>query len=190
MDQAYAYLSDEELYRMLSDPKHREHAFAEIYRRYSQRVYVYCRKIVLNTHDAEDAFQETFLKFLNSVSETRTMTNLPGFLLTIARNCCMDILGKRRQHVELVEEWHGAACDQTVEQDELNQLITMALELLPFQWREAIVLQLYADLSYDEIAQALNVPVTTIRNWICRGKQRLREILQPYFTERDVESPQ
>jgi RNA polymerase sigma-70 factor (ECF subfamily) len=186
----YTQRSDSELYQLLSDRQHREQAFAEIYRRYSHRVFVYCRKIVQNTRDAEDAFQDTFMKFLSSASNTRVMSNLLGYLLSIARNCCMDIVNKRHQHTELVEELHGATTDSSVEQNELGDLITMALELLPFQWREAVVLQLYADMSYEEIAQTLEVPVTTVRNWICRGKQRLREILQPYFDERDVESPQ
>lgn len=189
MDRDYALLGDGELYSLLTQRQHRERAFAEIYRRYSHRVFVYCRKILQNTNDAEDAFQDTFLKFLDSASASRQMTNLPGYLLTIARNCCMDILNKRSPHVELVEELHGASNDHTVEQDEINHLITMALELLPFHWREAIVLQLYADMSYQDIAHVLEVPVTTVRNWICRGKQRLREILQPYFDEHDVESP-
>lgn len=186
----YVALSDAELYRLLSDDEQREAAFTEIYRRYSQRLFAYCRKILGNAHDAEDAFQETFIKFLNSIQQERTMTNLPAYLLMIARNTCMDMIGQRRQHVELVEDIHTGTMDYTVEQNEINQLLTMALELLPQEWREAVVLQLYANMTYGEIAEVMKVPVTTIRNWICRGKQRLRDILQPYFNERDVESPQ
>ncbi|MCS7000273.1 MAG: RNA polymerase sigma factor [Bacteroidota bacterium] len=191
MAQDYSGLSDSELYSLLSQPDHREAAFGELYRRYSHRVFVYCRKILGNSHDADDAFQETFIKLLGSASPKRQMTNFPAFLLTIARNTCRDMLAVRhREHVELIEELHGVACDFSVEQNEINQLITMALDLLPFEWREAIVLQLYANMSYSEIAEAMGVPVTTVRNWICRGKQRLREILQPYFDERDVRSAQ
>lgn len=190
MARDYTALSDSELYRLLSDFEQREAAFAVIYRRYSQRLYAYCRKILANTQDAEDAFQETFVKFLNSIDRERTMTNLPAYLLRIARNTCMDIIEQRRQHIELVEDIHASAIDHTVEQNEINQLLTMALDLLPHAWREAVVLQLYANMSYGEIAEAMNVPVTTVRNWICRGKQRLRDILQPYFNERNVESPQ
>jgi len=188
MAQLYAHLSDAELYRYLSLPEHRERAFEEIYRRYGQRVYVYCRKILFNTHDAEDAFQDTFLKFLNSVSPNREMTNLAAYLLTIARTTCMDMFAKRREHVEVLDELHGK-WDDTVESNEINELIEMALQLLPAEWREAVILQLYAGFSYEEIADSLGVPVTTVRNWLCRGKQRLREILQPYFEERNVEHP-
>jgi RNA polymerase sigma-70 factor (ECF subfamily) len=186
----YTTFSDGELYGMLSVREHRERAFAEIYRRYGQRIYAYCRKILLDSRDADDALQETFLKFLGSVRQDRQMTNLPAYLLTIARNVCMDMFEQRRPHVELIEDVHGATDDRSVERDEINSLVTMALDLLPQEWREAVVMQLYASMSYEEISAAMNVPVTTIRNWLCRGKQRLREILQPYFDERDVESPQ
>jgi len=182
----YTLSSDRELYHYLSMPEHRERAFEEIYRRYGQRIYAYCRKILFNTQDAEDAFQSTFLKFLSSVSPDREMTNLPAYLLTIARTTCMDMFAQRHEHAELVEDFHGRP-DQTVEANEINELIEMALHLLPAQWREAVIMQLYANMSYEEIASAFGVPVTTVRNWLCRGRQRLRDILQPYFEERPVE---
>jgi RNA polymerase sigma-70 factor (ECF subfamily) len=185
----YTLSSDRELYHYLSMPEHRERAFEEIYRRYGQRIYAYCRKILFNTQDAEDAFQSTFLKFLSSVSPDREMTNLPAYLLTIARTTCMDMFAQRHEHAELVEDFHGRP-DQTVEANEINELIEMALHLLPAQWREAVIMQLYANMSYEEIASAFGVPVTTVRNWLCRGRQRLREILQPYFEERHVEHPE
>ncbi|MCX7930386.1 MAG: sigma-70 family RNA polymerase sigma factor [Chlorobi bacterium] len=188
MARNYTTCGDSELYTMLSQREHREGAFAEVYRRYGQRIYAYCRKILFDSRDADDALQETFLKFLGSVRGDRLMTNLPAYMLTIARNVCMDMLQQRRPHVELSENIHGTVDDHTVESNEIDALVTMALELLPPQWREAVVMQLYANMSYDEIAAALGVPMTTIRNWVCRGKQRLREILQPYFNERDVES--
>lgn len=159
----YTLLSDGELYRYLSMPDHRERAFEEIYRRYGQRIYVYCCKILFNTQDAEDAFQNTFLKFLSSVSPHREMTNLPAYLLTIARTTCMDMFAQRHEHVELIEDFHGRS-DSTIEANEINDLLEMALQLLPAQWREAVIMQLYANMSYDEIASALGVPVTTVRN--------------------------
>lgn len=135
----YTLSSDRELYHYLSMPEHRERAFEEIYRRYGQRIYAYCRKILFNTQDAEDAFQSTFLKFLSSVSPDREMTNLPAYLLTIARTTCMDMFAQRHEHAELVEDFHGRP-DQTVEANEINELIEMALHLLPAQWREAVIM--------------------------------------------------
>lgn len=183
-------MTDEQLCSLLKQPEHREQAFTEIYRRYSHRVYVYCRKILFHTQDAEDAFQETFLRFLRGCESAEAVTNLPAYLLTIARNQCMNILLSRTSHAVFEESFHHAIPDHSVESNEINQLLTMALELLPHHWREAVVMQLYSNMSYNEIAQALDVPVTTVRNWVCRGKQQLRTILQPYFAEPPLDRTQ
>jgi len=79
--------SDAELYKMLFEDKSTsERAFKEIYARYSKKVLSYCRHFLKTEEDAEDAFQETFVKFYSSKTENREMINLPGFLITIARN--------------------------------------------------------------------------------------------------------
>jgi RNA polymerase sigma-70 factor (ECF subfamily) len=59
----------------------------------------------------------------------------------------------------------------------------MALELLGDEYREALVLQTYNELSYQEIAEIQGVPLTTVRNRIVRAKRKLREIVQPYLAE-------
>lgn len=116
----YTLSSDRELYHYLSMPEHRERAFEEIYRRYGQRIYAYCRKILFNTQDAEDAFQSTFLKFLSSVSPDREMTNLPAYLLTIARTTCMDMFAQRHEHAELVEDFHGSPIKRSKPMKSMN----------------------------------------------------------------------
>ncbi|GAB1370813.1 hypothetical protein MASR1M45_08750 [Candidatus Kapaibacterium sp.] len=63
----------------------------------------------------------------------------------------------------------------------------MGLELLPDMHKEAFILQAFQGLSYSEIAAVLDVPVTTVRNWIVRAKSKLREILLPYFESYRIE---
>ena len=56
----------------------------------------------------------------------------------------------------------------------------------PDDHREAVVLQLYNGYSYDEIGTMMNVPVTTVRNWVVRAKSKLRATLAPYFDNDDL----
>lgn len=182
MDNLQSY-SDAELYAFLGNEKLKERAFSELYGRYSQRVYLYCRKILGDDQAARDIFQDTFIRFLNSARDERDMTNVPAFLLRIARNLCLNFKRDRgMRNVEFNELSVGVA-DKQVESRELAGLITMALELLPDDHREALVLQMYQGMSYEEIAAELQVPVSTVRNWVVRAKKKMREILAPYFAE-------
>ena len=182
MDNLRSY-SDAELYAFLCDEKSKERAFTELYARYSQRVYLYCRKILSDDQAARDIFQDTIIRFLNSAHNEREMTNVPAFLLRIARNLC---LNWKRDHgtknVEFSDLTMGTQ-DRQVESRELAGLITMALDLLPEHHREALVLQMYQGMSYEEIGEELHVPVSTVRNWVVRAKRKMREILAPYFAE-------
>ena len=176
--------SDVELYLLLSHDECKEQAFTELYHRYSQRIYLYCRKVLADDHAARDVFQDTFIRFLNSASRDREMTNVPAFLLRIARNLC---LNHKRDHSSRTVEFNDlniGVHDHQVESRELASLITMALDLLPDDHREALVLQMYHGMSYEEIGEHLHVPVSTVRNWVVRGKKKMREVLAPYFVDK------
>ena len=175
--------SDVDLYYLLRDDSTKEAAFAEIYARYGQRMYMYCRKILGDDHAADDVFQDSFIRFLNSVKEERQMTNVAAFLLRIARNLCLNWKRDHKSRTVEFQDFHKPNSDKQVESREVAQLITMALDLLPEEYREALVLQMYHGMSYEEIGEQLNVPVTTVRNWVVRAKKKMRDILAPYFEE-------
>ena len=174
--------SDAELYDFLrSRPKKRDAAFAELYQRHSQRVYLYCRRIVGDKELAEDIFQEAFYRFLKSAKVKREMTNVPAYLLRIARNLCLDAKkAQQKEHIPFYE-LRFPTNDISLESKELAQFLTMALELLPEEYREVFVLQSYDGFSYKEIAEILDLPLTTVRNRIIRSKRKIREILSPYL---------
>lgn len=176
--------SDVDLYYLLrTEGAERERAFAELYARHGQRVYLYCRKILGDSHAADDVFQDTFIRFLNSVQDERIMTNVPAFLLRIARNLCLNYKRDHKSNAVIFEDFHLPTADKQVESQEIARLISMALELLQDEYREALILQMYQGMSYDEIGEQLGVPVTTVRNWVVRAKKKMRDILAPYFAE-------
>ncbi|MFA5512369.1 MAG: RNA polymerase sigma factor, partial [Candidatus Kapaibacterium sp.] len=92
--------SDAELFYMLCDDKRTaEGAFSELFKRHSPRIYAYCKRFIGNLEEAEDLFQETFIRFHQSASKDRVMTNVPAFLLKIARNLCVNFKKREKQSV-------------------------------------------------------------------------------------------
>ena len=179
-----AKMSDIELYAALKLEKpSSEKAFAELYARYSPRIFAYCRRILGDYDRAQDAFQETFVKFFNSAQQEREMSNVPAYLLMIARNLCLNMQRSNKGHVSLEEYHMPSSFDMSHEKIELLSLITQAMETLPLDYKEAFILREYEGLSYQEIADMTESSLSTVKIRIYRAKQKIREILAPYIAD-------
>jgi RNA polymerase sigma-70 factor, ECF subfamily len=176
--------SDAELYALLgAEARLRNDAFAEIYERHAHRVFLYCRKFIGEQAQADDIFQETFLLFVRSFEPDRAITNLPAYLLRIARNLCLRYRRDANQRLVSIEGLEIGHVERPMEEEELARLVTSTLDLLPEEQREAFVLQAYSGLSYIEIAEVTGVPVSTVRNRVVRAKHKVREIVSRYYTD-------
>ncbi|NOY06968.1 MAG: RNA polymerase sigma factor [Chlorobi bacterium] len=173
--------SDAELYALLSTERSEE-AFTELYARHSSMVMAYCLRVLGTTDKAQDAFQETFLRFFNSAEADRNMTNVQGYLIRIARNHCLNLIRDERETIPL-DEIHMPIQEQAPEKRELLNLITTALELLPFEYREAFVLRMYNGFTFAEIAEIVDTSIHTVKIRVYRAKQKLRAILARYLAD-------
>ena len=181
--QKLKHKSDIELFMELSGSHfNAEVAFAELYSRHAQRVFAYCLRIMGNNEDAQDIFQETFIKFHKSAQVNESMENIGAYLITTARNLCLNY--KRGQKRDLsFEEYSFVMSDDGFEQQEMLELIAAALELLDFEHREAFVLRNYQGLSYKEIAKITHSSLSAIKNRVWRAKEKIREALVPYLED-------
>lgn len=176
--------SDSELFKMLSNgDKEGEFAFLEIYRRYSNRIFAYCKRFLGDREDAMDVFQETFVKFYQTAKEDREMTNLPAFLLRIARNLCLNVLRQRKSTSEIEDYMSSINIEKENDENELLRLIKEAIMKLPEDYREIFILREYQGMSYNEIANHLNISLPLVKVRLFRAKEKLREILAPYISE-------
>lgn len=183
MSEKYSNLSDLELYEALNGEKlQAEPAFAELYSRYSQKIYAYCLRVTGNKEDANDIFQETFFNFFNTSKTNQEVTNVAGLMITIARNLCLNFNRSKKVNINL-EDYNLQVNDTGYEQKELLDLISNALEVLEFEHKEAFILRQYHGFSYKEIAEITNAPESTIRNRFWRAKERIKDILAPYLDE-------
>ena len=157
--------------------------------------YNLARWLTRNDQDAEDVVQEACLpayKFFEGYHGGDSRT----WLLTIVRNTCYTWLRQHRSH-ELTsafdEELHQFAADCAVLNPEVVfersanvQLLKTAMEELPVEYREVMVLREFEDLSYKEIARMVGVPIGTVMSRLNRARQRL----QIRLTEQvDAEEP-
>lgn len=176
--------TDQDLFRQLSAGEARAQAALTIlYRRYAQRIYTYCRKIIGDGQIAEDLLQDTFVKFFDAGRQGRPVENIPAYLLTIARNLCFTHQVKAKRQFVPFEEIHWMDRDVPYEHRELLQLIQTSLEVLPEEYREAFILREYNGLSYAEIAEVIGQSVDLVKVRIFRAKKKLREILAPYLND-------
>jgi RNA polymerase sigma-70 factor (ECF subfamily) len=179
---------DADLFAMMRPGrKSRGEAFAELYGRYSSRVYAYCVRFLSDKNEAQDIFQETFVKFYQSAEKDRVMTNVPAFILRIARNLCVNHVRAAKPTTSF-EEYMGGFETYDSDKDELLGLIKNALELLPDDYREVFVLREYDGLSYQDIADITDTNINNIKVKIYRAKQKVRDILQPYLKDLEKNS--
>jgi RNA polymerase sigma-70 factor, ECF subfamily len=176
--------TDDELIALLEDDKSMaERAFQELYNRYSSMLHAYCMRVLNDQELAEDFFQDTFIRFFQHVKSNHESTNVPGFLITIARNMLLNYKRDKRTMVSLDGFEVSAEKNQNYENRELLELITYAMDLLEFEYREAFVLREYDGLPYTDIAEITGTTVTNAKSRVFRAKQKIKEILQPYLQE-------
>lgn len=184
MSRQFRKYSDPELFVLLTTDE-AEQAFSELYNRHSTMIYAYCVRVLGDREAAADAFQETFIRLLQSAKRLIELENVKGYILRIARNLCLNEKKRRSiaPDVEFDESMYNPGVSRKAERDEMLGLIEMAVELLPIDMREAFVLREYDGLSYNDIAQVLNVRLETAKVRVFRARQRLRDVLEPYMND-------
>jgi len=173
---------DELFYSLKKKDKASEKAFSILYSRHSPRVFAYCLRFIGDHDIAKDIFQDTFVRFYNAAQEEREMTNVPAFLLRIARNLCINYKKNEKKTVPL-EDIASFAVEDDADSNELLGLVKMALDFLPDEYKEAFILREYDGLSYNEIAEITNESLSNVKVRIYRAKQKIREILAPHLEE-------
>ena len=142
--------------------------------------YNLARWLTRDDHDAQDIVQEAYLRALKFFGGFHG-TDGRAWLLAIVRNTCYTWLERNRAHkgdTAFDEEPHGAAPaalqpDAPLLRSEDAQLLRQALEELPTEFREVIVLRELEDLSYRQIAEVAGIPIGTVMSRLARARERL-----------------
>ena len=142
-----------------------------------EAAYRFAYRLAGTAHEAEDLTQQAFLDAQRKLDTLRDPAKSQAWLFMIVRNLYRRRLRDRGTHREVsvdpdfdLTDGSGAVETATLNSDSLQQV----LDELPSEFRDALVLFYFRELSYREIAEQLDVPIGTVMSRLSRGKQQLR----------------
>lgn len=159
-----------------------EYAFRYIYKLFSLKVYRFSLKVLSDREAAKDATQDTFVKIYENRKQFIGQ-NIRAWIYTIAKNSCINILRRRKIHVELSDHIEIRTEDYVPSDSSLTTYIEKALNQLPLIYKEVIILREYEDYTYQEIADILQIDLSAVKLRVFRARGMLRKILEPVQKE-------
>jgi RNA polymerase sigma-70 factor (ECF subfamily) len=163
-------------------------AWEEIVRQHRRKVFNIAYKFTGRHDEAEDLTQDIFLKIFKSLHTFDRRANFQTWLVSVSRNLCIDhyrSVRKERETIdrdvdagELTPSAPGQNAYQALEQADRVELLRKAMAELPPSLREAVVKRDLQELSYQEIADQLNLPEGTVKSRINRGRTELARQVQ------------
>ena len=152
-----------------------EWTIEDILELYGDHLFRLCCLYMPTREQAEDAFQETTIRIWKGLASFRGKSQIQTWLNRIAINTCKNHLSssyfhfwKNAQPVEAIQEEAAA-------EEEPEDSILAALHSLPKKYREVLILHYYEEMSCEEIAKELKVPVNTVLTRLRRGRKRLEQ---------------
>jgi RNA polymerase sigma-70 factor, ECF subfamily len=155
-------------------------AMLALVERFRGQVFGLCYRMLGQRQDAEDVAQETFVRVLKNLHRWDAQRDFEPWLLAIAGNRCRTALStrKRRPAAEILPEQISDGLPDIQAAKNLAEEVTLALAGVREDYRQAFVLFHEQELSYGEIAEAMNVPLGTVKTWVHRARRELIDQLQ------------
>ncbi len=168
----YTNFSDEKLVKAYADGNNE--AFDALLRRHQDRIFNYILRIIKNEDIANDIFQETFVKAIQTIRQGRYTENgkFPAWISRIAHNLIIDYYRQEKSEnlqssdlddVDILNR--KELCEDTIEDiiisEQIRDDVRLLIEALPSLQREVLIMRYYQGLSFKEIAEATNVSINT-----------------------------
>jgi RNA polymerase sigma-70 factor (ECF subfamily) len=163
-------------------------------KRYERRVYAVAVRVVRRHDLADDVAQEAFLRAWQALSTFDLARPFGPWICRIAANLAVNHVRSPRAREEGLPEGHaetegpGADPLEQVLEAEADRALEGALASLPKEQRAVLTLRVVEEMSYREIAAALELPVGTVMSRLARGREKLAAALRPYLGARAPES--
>ncbi|MBD0383904.1 RNA polymerase sigma factor SigW [Paenibacillus sedimenti] len=167
-------------------------AFAELVELYKDKIFHLAYRMLNNKQEAEDAVQETFLRVYTNLHRYDENQKFSTWIFRIGTNLCIDKLRRRKNTYSLDAEMpdgegndyyamlpsHEDTPEKQVIVSETQEQIREAIETLPEKYKSVVVLRYLHDMSLQEIGDVLQMPVTTVKTRVHRGREYLRKRLE------------
>jgi RNA polymerase sigma factor (sigma-70 family) len=169
--------SDEKLVALIRRGHHG--AFEALVQRYQPRLLAFCRHMLSSQEDAEDVLQEVFAAAFNAICADERPINARPWLYRIARNRCLNHLRRPQpagqDSMDVFERDGGTSTADTVHKREEFRHIVSDVQELPETQRTALLLREIDALSYDQIAEAMDTTVPSVKSLLVRARVALAE---------------
>jgi len=162
-------------------------AFEQLADEWHKPVYNFCLRFLGNTDKAEDAAQLTFIRVYRKLPKLENPEKFRAWIFQIARNLCIDAARKQKgreiSNDELNENTGNPLMTANsnphsqLEEKEMSGLIKRILQKIPAEQREVIVLKIYHNLKFIEIAEILQISINTVKARMYSGLKKLRPLL-------------
>jgi RNA polymerase sigma-70 factor (ECF subfamily) len=165
----------------------KDHFFSQIVDEASEGLYSYAMVLSRNRDEAQDLVQETCVRAIKAVDSLRPDTNVKSWLFTILRNIWFNQLRRRRVASKVVElDMEDSPSQNAIVSEDPysiyvskveSQQVREAIEKLPVEFREVLLLREYEELSYEDIAGVVGCPRGTVMSRLLRARSKLRSLL-------------
>ena len=168
-------------------------AFEQLVERHQALVAGTVARMLGSNSDVEDIAQQVFIRVWKSAGRYVARAKFTTWLLKITRNLVFNEMRRTKRHPHMpvqiepeaeqipLKDEGAASPDATLLQSELQKAIEDAIGLLPDTQRMALVLRRYEELSYEEIADVLDLSVPAVKSLLFRARTELRERLKKYL---------
>jgi RNA polymerase sigma-70 factor (ECF subfamily) len=168
-------------------------AFEQLIERHQSLVAGTVARMLGSNADVEDIAQQVFIRVWRSAGRYVARAKFTTWLLKITRNLVFNEMRRAKRHPHLpmqiepeaeeipLKDQKTSTPDQTLLESELQSAIEKAIGLLPETQRMALVLRRYEELSYEEIAEVLDLSVPAVKSLLFRARTELRQRLKDYL---------
>lgn len=163
-------------------------AFALLVSRYEQKLMRYAAKFLFKGDDAKDVIQDVFIKAYVNIKSFDASQRFSPWIYRIAHNEIINAMKKRTAHktfslfdmdVLFPHPVAKEAADDGAKREELKRMLDASLAKLDMKYKEPLVLYYIEDMDYNEIADVLRIPVSTVGVRLQRGRAMLKNVVTP-----------
>ena len=162
-------------------------AFEKIVNHYSTKIYNFAYRFIYDHEEARDLAQEVFLRLYTNLRQFDLKRPFRPWLYRLAANTCINATRSRRRRIhlgeqEILERHAGGSRDSdpagTAEVRDDVALMQQAVAELPQDYRVVVVLRYLEDMSCEDVAKTLDLPVGTVKTWLYRAREILKRKLK------------
>ncbi len=178
----YVSLSNEEALKLLKKiSKKDEAAFHKLYEKTNKMVYFYLLRLIQNEHIAEEVMIKTFTQVWESAKTFKEQSKVTTWIVGIARNMAMKEFKDIKKHGSHndINDYKHIADNGFIPSDfsDKKEFVIKALDKLSLKHREILDMFFFCEMSYNDIAYALDVSLNTVKSRIFYAKKELKKIL-------------